>query len=143
MTDRLRRLALVLLALGLVAGCHSRSGQTRVWGTASYDGRPIDDGMLELTPVDGTKGPSTGSLIRDGEWEIEADKGPLVGGTYLVQITGTKKTGETAAHPVFPERRVELVANYVPAAYNTESTRKITISDDSSRNRFAFDLTPP
>jgi hypothetical protein len=131
-----------LIALALLAGCGSGPTRAQVSGSASYGGKPIETGTIELLPVDGTKGPATGGAISGGRWEIARDKGPLVGGTYLVRITGTKKTGKTVAPPrgLPGQQPAEEVVNYIPAAYNTDSTLKIRVSERSADNQFQFDL---
>ena len=133
--------ALVMI-VGLLMGCGSGFDRAKVGGTVSYGGKPVETGSIELTPTDGTKGPATGSVIIGGQWEIAADKGPLVGGTYLVRITGTRKTGRTVAVPrgLPGQSPAEEVENYIPAAYNSGSTLKIRISEKSADNQFKFDL---
>ena len=61
-------------------------------------------------------------MIRGGRWEIAADKGPQVGGTYLVQITGMKGTGRVSFDRDRPDKPFEQVANYIPAKHNVDST---------------------
>jgi len=134
------RLALLLGWLMLLPGCTPDSGRMRASGTASYRGEPIENGTLELSPTDGTTGPATGSVIRDGQWEIAADKGPLAGGSYLVRITGVKKTGQTLFDRDRPDQAFEQVANYIPAKHNVESTLKVTMSRKASENELDFDL---
>lgn len=136
-----RRTVLLAIAM-LLTGCGSRSDRAKIGGTASYAGTPIETGSIEFSPVEGTTGPATGASIQNGQWEIAADKGPLVGGTYLVRITGTKKTGRTRSpvHGLPGQTPTEEVVSYIPAAHNSESTLKIRISERSDENQFVFDL---
>ena len=134
-----QQLALLLTVLMLLVGCDSGSDRLQVSGTASYAGEPIGSGQLELFPTDGTSGSATGSLIRDGQWEIAADKGPLVDGTYLVRITGMKGTGRMLRERDHKELYEQMV-NYIPSKHNNESTYKKTFTRESSKNEINFDL---
>ena len=134
------RLALSLAAVVLLIGCGANSGRVPLSGSASYRGEPIEKGSLELFPADGTTAPATGSVIRDGQWEIAAKQGPLAGGSYLVRITGVKKTGRMQVERDRPDRPYEQVANYIPAKYNVETTLKITISKKSGEDQIDFEL---
>jgi hypothetical protein len=142
MTISLLRLTCALVAAVFLAGCGSGPVRAKVGGAVSYGGKPIETGSIELSPVDGTKGPATGAAISGGRWDIAADKGPMVGGIYLVRITGTKKTGKTIAvlHGLPNQPPTEEVVNYIPAAHNSESTLKIRVSENPADNQFTFNL---
>lgn len=134
-----------ILLLGVVAvslsACSSDAiDRARVSGTVSYNGQPLETGMIELYPIDGTGGPSTGGIIEQGQYEIPADKGPLVEGAYQVRITSMRKTGKTFVDRDRPNQVIDWPANLIPAQYNTQSTLKVTIASDRSQNKFDFDL---
>ena len=82
-----RAAMIVLLAALLVApGCGSGPEKAEVSGSVSFDGQLVESGTIELFPIDGTAGPATGSVIRAGKYEIDAARGPLVGGVYHPRV---------------------------------------------------------
>ncbi len=88
-------LALVLVSI-VGGGCRFEPRREHVHGTVSYDGQPIENGTIELIPVDGTPGPSLGSSIAAGRFDVPPEKGPRPGGTYKVVITAIRDSGQTA-----------------------------------------------
>lgn len=132
----------LLVVLLVVPGCDSGPKKARVRGSVSFDGKPIEEGMIELVPIDDTSGPSTGGMISGGKYEIAADRGPLLGGTYEVRIQGFKKTGQTVVDRDRPNAPpTETKANFIPAEFNSKSTLKVTVSSKSAEHN--FDLTSP
>ncbi len=80
--------AFLLLAAGAcVCGC-GPSGPERVavTGTVTYQGKPIEQGSIRFVPTGETKGPATGTTIKQGKYEASAKGGVLVG-TQRVEIT--------------------------------------------------------
>ena len=124
---------------GLVEWFGAANRETmRAWGDVSYAGRPIEQGQIVFTPIDRSAGPVTGAPIVKGSYDVPAEKGPLVGKTYRVAISGFARTGrkiETA-----PGVLVDALDNVVPGDYNTGSTLEVTISADRAQNRFDFPL---
>ena len=102
------------------------------------DGQPIENGRIELVPTAETEGPATGGLIKQGSYDIAADRGPLAGGTYQVRIEGYRPTGEMATNRDRPGVSSPIMGNFVPAQYNSETTLTITIEGDESVD---FDLS--
>jgi hypothetical protein len=76
----MRRLCWILIFLP-IAACHSNDGLGRVAvrGTVTYDGAPVKHGMITFRPVLRSTGPSAGTAILDGKFQITAEKGPTVG----------------------------------------------------------------
>ncbi len=142
---RVLRLSLnmLLVALpmsGLFIGCGSESDRTRLWGKVTYNGQSVNHGMIEFVPDDKTAGPSTGTLIHDGLYDLAAQRGPFVNGSYIVRMTGTRDTGKTVTHRDDPKSVVKVVENYIPTNYNVHSTLKITVLPDFSKKSCNFDL---
>jgi hypothetical protein len=75
----------VLLFL-FVSGCGGDTG--RVTGEVTYEGKPVEQGMISFQPADG-KGPSAGGIIENGRYT--ATKVPP--GPKVVQIEATPATG--------------------------------------------------
>src|SRR5437762_3528952 len=89
----------------LVVLCATGCGQDkmRVWGEVTFEDKPIETGTIEFLPRDGTPGPSTGGVIKEGKYDVPAKVGPLTGKSYLVSITAMAKTGKTASNPLDPK----------------------------------------
>lgn len=135
---RFRVLQVALLAL---VGCGNP--RASVEGTVSLDGVPIDFGTIAFVPLETTQSPSAGGMILRGVYRIDAERGPLPG-TFRVEISGQKKTGEKKRArdiPDFPpsDELVELTVELLPEKYNKQSSLISTIQ--SGRNTINFDLT--
>gem|GEM_PF-1030549 len=130
-----------LLLLLLAGGCNSGPRLERIWGTVTFDGKPLDSGTIELAPVNDTGGPSTGAPIAAGSFEIAAKKGVRAGGVYKVVITATKSSGKTVPNIFQPGGPpLDIGEQFIPARYNTESTLTITVSADAAKNEHHFEL---
>ncbi len=62
------------------------------------DGEPLDGGSINFQPPPGAAGHSSGGPVREGEFDIPAEKG-LMPGTYRVTIVAMKETGRTIDDP--------------------------------------------
>lgn len=67
----------VVVLLVSVAGCGRSDGPETfiVTGTVTYQGQPVQEGEIRFAPVEGTKGPASGSTIRDGVYTVTARGG--------------------------------------------------------------------
>ena len=135
---RSRVLQVVLLAL---VGCGNP--RASVEGTVSLDGVPVDFGTIAFVPLETTQSPSAGGMVIKGAYKIDAERGPLPG-TFRVEISGQKKTGEKKRArdiPDFPpsDEFVELTVELLPEKFNKQSTLRATIKP--GRNAINFDLT--
>lgn len=87
-----RRLSLAVLSLvmGLcpLVGC-SDSKNATVYGTVSFDGKPVGYGSIRFAP---DNGPGFGAVIRDGAYRTERG----VPGKAAVTVTAMPKPDETA-----------------------------------------------
>jgi len=129
-----------LLALVTAGGCGPGSATRELTGKITYAGKVVEKGQIVLVPVDGTKGGSTGGEIEGGYYRVSAEKGPIAGGSYRVEITSMVKSNRTVPNPIVPNGpRVHLYDNDIPEQYNSESTLTISISQDRSPTH-DFDL---
>jgi hypothetical protein len=106
-------------------------------GTVVFDGQPIETGLIVLRPVDGRLGPEAAP--------IEAGRFVVTGrpGRRRVEIRGTQVVPEAKLSPSTPRMPgVPYRRDYVPAAYNTESTIEVEVKAGSA-NVFDFDLKTP
>ena len=139
------------LSLALLVGCGgAESGPPRasVRGSVSFDGAPVEDGSIVFLPATGTKGPSSGGVIRNGAYEIKKENGP-VPGKYRVEIRATRTAGTSTIKGVDgatagPSGGGEVVEvkMYIPAHYNTQSTLVADIGADDNLQDFPLKSKP-
>ena len=112
----------------------------RVWGTVSFQGKLVNEGLIVFIPIEETAGPSTGTAIEEGRYEIAARSGPCARGVYRVEITasGPEKTYSPNASGAGP--MVTVREQFIPLAFNQKSTLLVAISADPAQNQHDFDL---
>lgn len=128
------------LLVGLsVCGCDSSSKLTRgnATGLVTFDGDPVEEGVIAFVPAEGTTGPATGGEIRAGRYQLKDDQGPIVG-NHKVEILAHRKTGEMI--PAIPPATgdLEKTEQYIPAKFNTQTTLRAEVS--AGENEFDFEL---
>jgi hypothetical protein len=132
----------VVAAMILAQGCAETAGPRTmaVSGEASFDGKPIKDGVITFEGVDGAA-PAQGP-IKEGMFSLPAESGPVADKEYIVKINALVKSGKTVKN-VMDESSptMEVMAETIPALFNTESKVRKTISSDASKNQFIFKLT--
>ena len=125
----------LLLALGLAAltGC----GQS-VQGTVTLDGNPVDGGTISFTPKqEGGPGTKAGGPIVGGKYSLNGGKAPA-SGSYRVDISWPKPTGQRIPTPGDPEVQMDETAESIPANYNSAST--LTADVKTGSNVIDFEL---
>lgn len=132
-------ICLLFCVLVLVAGCDSGPRLLPVFGTVSFEGKPIEKGTIEFIPTDGTSGPSTGGSIKAGRYQVAVAHGLRNDGVYQVRITALKKTGKTVPNIMQAGGPpVELEDNFIPPKYNLDSKLKITATADAADKGIDF-----
>src|SRR5262249_8906644 len=116
-------LAIGVLVIGLLisaSGCGD--GKVRVRGTVSYDGKPVERGVITLDPADG-KGPNTGGEITEGSFDLSGEAAATPG-KKVVRIRAFRPTGRKveSGPPAPPGTLVDEIEAYIPAAYSDNST---------------------
>jgi hypothetical protein len=136
------RFGLLLLAvLFIPVGCVSGKRRVRVYGDVSYRGKVVDAGEIAFIPVEPTQGPSAGSKIESGHFEIPEKNGLQAGGTYTVEIRGFRKSPRKVRDPLNPSSTaLEVQENYIPREFNVRSQLSGTISEKESEQRMDFAL---
>lgn len=137
---------LTLTVHGSIIGCGGPEGPLRVsaMGTVTLDGVPLKSGQIRFIPVQVEQGPAAATLIQDGAFEFEDDRGPVLG-EHRVEIEATDFQGfeiddeEAFGQRAEKTRGVGIPQNPVPKAYNVHSTLKETVSANGP-NSFLFDL---
>ena len=132
----------ICVAAALIAGCSDTVDGMRVWGTVTYDSRPVPEGVILLTPEVGQSAPTAGGLITYGRYDLPPTKGPRAGVTYRVSIEGLEKTGRKIRSPQHPEGNDEK-KQFIPPEYNTRSKLQITVSANPAENQHNFPLATP
>jgi hypothetical protein len=130
--------SVTLCALAASTGCR-RSDTVSVTGQITLDGTALPTGTIVFTPIEKTAGPSVGCEIVDGRYSISADRGPLRGAKYRVEIRSidpasgsTKDPRSGGVYPVFRDR--------VPTAYNAASQLMLAVPDEAANVQQDFDL---
>jgi len=103
----------LLLAL---AGCGGDAAIGEVSGTISYGGKPVEEGAITFTPIDG-KGRTGGGEIKDGQYTA---KGVAVG-RMKVSITNAKVYGYKKLYDTPDSPKQALKRNEIPEKYNEKT----------------------
>lgn len=139
-TSRQRVWGLTAVLMVVLAGCGGPAVLPRgsVRGNVTWEGTPIKEGTITFVPIQGTQGAPTAAIIREGQYLLEADSGPIVG-MNRVEIIANRETGETI--PAVPPATVEIrkVEQFIPAKFNRSSTLEQDVV--AGENEFDFDLT--
>lgn len=132
-------LALALAPLGLLTGCGADTGgRVPVAGTVNLGGEPLERGTIELHPLEA--GTVTGGTIRDGRFEIPANKGAMPG-NYEVRIYASDSSGAPVEDPNAPpgESDRPLQPELIDKRYNVESELTVEIGEGGNTD-LTFDL---
>jgi len=121
-----------LLLLGLfaaaAAGCGSGPRPVPMRGEVTFDGAPVGEGTITLSPAPGHTGAGTGGTIVDGRFEIPGDVGPVTGTAYRVEIHGYAKLGKMVPDPFNPSGpKLPYKEDYIPARYGLKSTLVVEV----------------
>jgi hypothetical protein len=116
----------------MAGGC-SGSNRGAVSGTVTVNGEPLNEGQISFVPMDPALGPTSGATISNGQYQIDAVRGP-VAGEYQVQIHAFRKAGKRiwdgmGDEKARPEQKnyVQELAPYLPAKYNDKSELRATV----------------
>jgi hypothetical protein len=111
--------------LACLVGCGQRDGRIAISGTVSYDGQPVNKGIVTFVPADG-KGPTAAATIVDGKYSVKVAPGKKV-----VKIEGFKVTGQRHYNKNPNSPMVDQQEQIIPPCYNAKSelTREITSAD--------------
>ena len=130
----------LLISLVVASGC-GKNGTNRgaISGEVKLDGRPLEQGSILFTPIEGTKGTVAGGEIANGRYQLSGKAGPTIGWNRI-EIRGTRKTGKMVPMP-FPARgkMVEEQVEAIPPRFNSGSTLKVEVRPGD--NTADFDVT--
>jgi hypothetical protein len=126
--------SLLLLVLAGFAGCSNGPRRAAVSGSVLVDGKPLERGVINFLPAQGSQGPGAGTGITDGTFELDATHGAIVG-PCRVEIRGFRKTGRKIAPMGTP---MDEEIQVVPPEFNDQSTLIREVKDGD--NTIDFDL---
>jgi hypothetical protein len=115
----------VLLFPGGCSG--SKTDRGAISGAVTLDGKPLEQGSILFTPIEGTRGSVAGAKIENGRYQLPATIGPAIGRSR-VEIRGMRKTGKMV--PKAFGRPGEMVPEHVdavPPKFNSKSELKAEI----------------
>jgi len=97
-----------------------------VAGNVTYQGRPVEDGRIRFIPIEGTRGPVSGGLIRDGSYSA-GHKGGVPVGVHRVHIEAYRRPKPDEVDPLEATAKVQ----YLPRKYNADSELRLRVPSGS------------
>lgn len=126
-----------MLSSVLLVGCGG-DGRLEVIGKVSVDGKPVEYGSISFKPINQTKGPTAGATIREGSYEVSADKG-LFPGDYRVEIVAIRTVNKKSVDMVTGEVLSQRQERFLPPKYNDES--ELTVEIGAGNAPYDFELS--
>jgi hypothetical protein len=117
---------LLVLLLALV-GC---GGEQMVTGTVNVDGKPLPEGSITFTPVDG-KTSTAGGFIKNGGYSVKVPVGVMRVSINAPKVVGKKKLYNTPDSPLR-----DVTAEALPAKYNEKSELKLDVKSGNTQKDF-------
>ena len=127
--------------LFLFTGCGDNGPQRApIKGKITIGGQPLAGGQILFVPIAPTTGPSTSAAIRNGEFALKKEQGPIIG-THRVEVEADLPLGFSIDDDVaFAQRQGKpLPPNPVPPQYNRQSTLTTEVKANIE-NEFTFDV---
>jgi hypothetical protein len=120
-------------------GCGKKGPQrAAASGHVTLDGQPIEKGVIQFLPVEGTIGPETGAVISKGQYDIPRERGPIVGKSRI-ELRASQKTGRKMQDPTGrPGTMTDEYKEMFPPNFNTNSSLVREIKDEP--NPLDFDI---
>jgi hypothetical protein len=136
---KIARFCLIGLLIATCVGCGKKGPQrAAVSGHVTLDGQPINEGVIQFLPVEGTVGPETGAVITNGQYDIPHERGPIVGKSRI-ELRASKKTGGKIQDPTGrPGVLTDEYKEMFPPSSNTNSSLVREIKDEP--NKLDFDI---
>ncbi len=124
---------LLCAATSAMLGCGN--GLATVQGVITFNGEPVNRGMINLEPTDG-KGPVTGSAVESGKFSI-ADVSP---GEKIVRISAVyvKKLQKES-----DGSEIEICDDLLPASYGQTSSYRIDVKAPITKQDYSIEGPDP
>ena len=123
----------VILALAFV-GCESGPRYFPVKGEVSFNGKPVESGLVHFESADGNSPSAKGGAILNGQYAAQLPPGEWIVRITAIRVIGTRKVYEDA--PDSPIK--EVTEQFLPKQFNTESDIRVKI--DARRDDLHFKL---
>ncbi len=127
-------------SLLLLSGCNQSATAPElitVSGKVTYDGQPIEEGVIRLTPLKGTQAPARTTQIKEGQYQF-TERSAVKSGAYQVAIEGYRGGGRLPGDKTkdSPERE-----QYLPEQFNKKTKiEQLTVKPDSGEIQKDFNL---
>jgi hypothetical protein len=119
----------IVLSLALVLGCDRGPAVGTVKGTVTWEGQPVDGGLIKMVPADGLSQPAD-CIVKGGAYSITM---PV--GEKKVEVWWTKGSGakvDTAS------QGTESVVALIPPKYNADTTLTYKVEKGTQTKDFAL-----
>lgn len=130
--------ALLTLVSLILVGCNASNQKQAVSGTITFQGKPLDQGLIQFAPSSPEIPTASGANIQNGKYQIPQDKG-LLPGTYDVRISAPEK-GTVAKEAAMPGESGPPAKERIPTKYNANTTLKFEVKAGQPNT---FDVTIP
>ncbi len=132
-------LAVAMLGMLFALGCGGgdASGRQAISGTVTFQGKPLDQGTIQIISLDPGKQAISGGMIKAGKFSIPADKG-LAPGKYRVRISSPEEGSGGA--PAVPGDPAPEAKERIPPEYSgPESKLEIEVTK-GGKNEFNLEI---
>jgi hypothetical protein len=133
------------LAMCIASGCGNRGPErVIVSGTVTYNGKPINEGLIRFVPTGGSSAPVASTPIVSGKYKI-AGRGGAPVGPVIVQVEAymlvpsSLKPGE-AIPPDMPQVGSGVRRQFLGRHHNAESKLEYTVPSGNPEITKDFDL---
>jgi len=137
--------ALVLVTALACGGCgrsSSAGARAGVHGEVRLDGKPVEAAVIAFHCSEGAKKVIALGIVENGKYQLDKDKGPLVGRS---QVRFEPKPVAEAEFDAAIEkaartgRSLKLIVMPIPSQYGEHSKLTVDVTEDGE-NKFDFDL---
>ena len=141
-------LPVILIAALISVGCQKGPALVNAGGTVEYDGKPVPDASITFVP-DGEGRPAVATSDKQGKFSVMTEGKPgALAGSYKVTISAARQIKQYSVQEQMTLRPEQVEANteyLVPTKYSNPVTSGLTatVSDDPSKNVYAFKLEGP
>lgn len=132
----LHRMLCLLTTLGTLAalsGCDN--GLASVKGNVTFNGEPVNRGMINLEPVDG-KGPVSGASVEGGKFEMkDVTPGEKIVRISAVYVKSVNKESDGS--------EIEVCEDLLPKEYGQASAHRLTVEAPLTEKDYAIEGPDP
>jgi hypothetical protein len=125
-----------LLAAAALSGCGPEPVGSTVHGEVTFQGKPLDEGMIVFSPAEGQP-TFSGAPIKDGRYTVPAESG-LAPGKYSVRISSTEGGGPATGGLSVDAPETESKER-IPPEYNVQSALTVEVKE-SGENKFDYNI---